>query len=165
MKCIVTSACVAPLALCICYPYLACADTGTVEVLVSTVSVNTDIKMGDTIVTARSGSGTITFVRSSGDPFTEATSAPAQFAAFSKKSPGGFDLEADGLATFSTEDTLGLLFKRRSGDLAAGTSGEGNLQLVGGTGRFAGVNGQCKYKVENLTGNRQVTIGKCQWTR
>jgi hypothetical protein len=76
-----------------------------------------------------------------------------------------FELEADGLATFSSEDTLLLLFKRRTGDLAAGTAGEGTLQLIGGPGRFAGINGQCKYKVENLTGNWQVTAGKCQWSR
>ena len=41
--------------------------------------------------------------------------------------------------------TLQLLFKRRSGDLAAGTSGEGVLHLTGGAGRFAGVSGECKY--------------------
>jgi len=28
---------------------------------------------------------------------------------------------------------------------------------------FAGVNGQCKYKVENLPGNWIVTIAKCEW--
>jgi hypothetical protein len=72
-------------------------------------------------------------------------------------------LEADGVATFSSEDTLLLLFKRQSGDLAAGTSGEGTLHLAGGSGRFAGVNGQCKYKVDNLPGNWNVTIAKCEW--
>lgn len=141
------------------------AESGTVDVLVSTVSVLTSVPMGDTTVTARSGSGTITFIRSSGGPFVEGASGAAQFASFSKKSPVAFELEADGLATFSSEDTLLLLFKRRTGDLAAGTSGEGTLQLIGGAGRFAGINGQCKYKVENLSGNWQVTTGKCQWSR
>ena len=146
-------------------PISSYAESGTVDVLVSTVSVVTSVPMGDTTVTARSGNGTITFIRSSGGPFVEGVSGTAQFASFSKKSPVAFELEADGLATFSSEDTLLLLFKRRTGDLAAGTSGEGTLQLIGGAGRFAGINGQCKYKVENLSGNWQVTTGKCQWSR
>jgi hypothetical protein len=146
-------------------PVASHAESGTVDVLVSTVSVLTSVPMGDTTVTARSGSGTITFIRSSGGPFVEGASGAAQFASFSKKSPTAFDLEADGLATFSSEDTLMLLFKRRTGDLAAGTAAEGTLQLMGGTGRFAGIDGQCKYKVENLSGNWQVTTGKCQWSR
>jgi hypothetical protein len=58
---------------------------------------------------------------------------------------------------------LQLLFKRRSGDLAAGTSGEGTLQLTGDNGRFAGVSGQCEYRVDNLSGNWNVTVAKCNW--
>jgi hypothetical protein len=140
------------------------AENGTVDVLISTVSVVTSVPMGDTTVTARSGTGTLTFIRSSGAPFVDGASGTAQFASFSKKTPSGFELEADGLATFSSADSLLLLFKRRSGNLAAGTSGEGTLQLSGGTGRYAGINGQCKYKVENLSSNWQVTIAKCQWS-
>ena len=58
--------------------------------------------------------------------------------------------------------TLLLLFKRQSGDLAPGTSGEGTLYLTGGSGRFAGVNGQCQYKMDDLSGDWNV-IAKCQW--
>ena len=152
-------------AVCLIAPMSSHAESGTVDVLVSTVSVVTSVPMGDTTVTSRSGAGTITFSKSSGDPFVEGASGTAQFASFSKKSAAGFELEADGLATFSSEDTLLLLFKRKTGELAAGTSGEGTLQFIGGTGRFAGINGQCKYKVENLSGNWQVTTGKCQWSR
>ncbi len=153
------------IAVSVAFPAASYAENGTVDVLVSTVSVLTSIPMGDTIVTARSGNGTITFIRSSGSPFVEGASGAAQFASFSKKSPSAFELEADGLATFSSEDTLQLLFRRRTGELAAGTSGEGTLQFLGGTGRFAGINGECKYKVDNLSGNWQVTAGKCRWTR
>ena len=152
-------------AFCLIAPISSHAESGTIDVLIATVSVPTSIPMGETTVTSRSGTGTVTFTRSSGGPFVEGASGAAQFASFSKKTATGFDLEADGLATFQSEDSLQLLFKRKSGDLAAGTSGEGTLQLTGGPGRFSGVNGQCKYKVENLPGNWQVTIGKCQWSR
>ena len=165
MKRLQTWMSLASVAICLITPVSSRAESGTMDVLISTVSVLTSIPMGDTTVTARSGSGTVTFIKSSGSPFVEGASGAAQFASFSKKSATGFDLEADGLATFSAEDTLQLLFKRRTGDLAAGTSGEGTLQLTGGTGRFSGISGQCKYKVENLSGNWQVTMAKCQWSR
>ena len=165
MKKIQTLISFSSVALCLIAPTSSHAESGTIDVLISTVSVPTSIPMGDTTVTSRSGSGTITFTRSSGSPFVEGASGAAQFASFSKKTATGFDLEADGLATFSSDDTLQLLFKRKSGDLAAGTSGEGTLQLTGGSGRFAGVTGQCKYKVDNLSGNWNVVTGKCQWSR
>jgi hypothetical protein len=165
MKAIHTLFSAGSVAVCLLVPISSHADSGTFDFLLSAVSIPTSVQMGDTTVTARSGSGTITFIRSSGGPFVEGASGTGQYASFSKKSPSGFELEADGVATFSSDDTLLLLFKRRTGDLAAGTSGEGTLHLPGGTGRFAGINGQCKYKVENLSGNWNVTIGKCQWNR
>ncbi len=139
------------------------AESGTVDIVLSASSNVYAVQMADTTVTARGGSGTVTFVRSSGAPFIEGASATVQFASFSKKTPSGFELEADGVATFSSGDTLLLLFRRQSGDLAAGTSGEGTLQLMGGSGRFSGVSGQCKYKVDNLPDNWNVTTAKCEW--
>lgn len=140
------------------------ADRGTVDIVLAAVSNVYSVQMEETTVTARGGSGTITFIHSSGAPFVEGTSATVQYASFSKKTPSGFELEADGVATFSSGDTLLLVFKRQSGDLAAGTSGDGTLQLAGGSGRFAGVSGQCTYKVDNLPANWNVTIAKCEWS-
>ena len=139
------------------------AESGTVDIVLAASSNVYAVQMADTTVTARGGNGTVTFVRSSGAPFVEGASATVEYASFSKKTLSGFELEADAVATFSSEDTLLLLFKRESGDLAAGTSGEGTLYLAGGSGRFAGVDGQCKYKVDNLPGNWNVTIAKCEW--
>lgn len=138
-------------------------ESGSVDIVLAAVSNVYAVQMEDTTVTARGGNGTVTFVRSSGAPFVEGASATVQYASFSKKTPSGFELESDAVATFSSGDTLLLLFKRQSGDLAAGTSGEGTLHLTGGSGRFAGVNGECQYKVDNLPGNWNVTIAKCEW--
>lgn len=139
------------------------ADRGTVEIVLAAISNTYPVQMGETEVTARGGNGTITFVRSSGAPFVEGLSGTVQFASFSKRTPSGFELEADGLATFSSDDSLLLVFKRQAGALAAGTSGEGTLHLMSGTGHFAGVDGQCNYKVDNLPGSWNVTIAKCDW--
>jgi len=99
-------------------------------------------------------------MHSSGRPFVEGASGTVQYASFSKNTPSGFELEADGVVTFSSEDTLLLLFERRLDD--PGTSGDGTLRLMGGSGRFAGVNGQCQYKMDDLSGDWNV-IAKCQW--
>ena len=136
------------------------AESGTVDIVLSAISNVYAVQMGDTIITASGGNGTLTFIHSSGRPFVEGATATVQYASFSKKTPSGLELEADGVATFSSEDTLLLLFERRSDDL--GTSGEGTLHLTGGSGRFAGVNGQCRYKMDNLPGDWNV-IAKCKW--
>jgi hypothetical protein len=163
MKSIHTLLCVCPVSVCLIAPVSSRADGGTVELLLSGVRNISAIAMGDTTVTAGGASGTITSVRSSGGPFVEGVSGTVQCATFAKKSPSGFDLEANCAATFSPGDTVLFLFKRKSGDLVAGSSGEGTEQIMGGTGRFAGVSGQCKYKVGNFSGNWSVTTSKCQW--
>jgi hypothetical protein len=136
------------------------AESGMVDIVLSAISNVYAVQMGDTTVTARGGNGTVTFIHSSGHPFVEGASATFQYASFSKKTPSGLELEADGVATFSPEDTLLLLFERRSDD--PGTSDEGALRLTGGSGRFAGVNGQCKYKMDNPADEWNV-VAKCQW--
>jgi hypothetical protein len=136
------------------------AESGTVDIVLAVKSNVYAVEMGDTTVTAMGGNGTVTFIHSSGRPFVEGAVATVQFAGFSKKTPSGLDLEADAVATFSSEDTLLLLFERRSGD--PGASDEGTLHLTGGSGRFAGVDGQCKYKADDPPGHWTV-VARCQW--
>jgi hypothetical protein len=137
------------------------AENGTVDIVLSANSNVYAVQMEDTIVTAWGGNGTVTFFHSSGRPFVEGASATVQYAGFSRQTPSGLELEADAVATFSSEDTLLLLFERRSGDL--GTSDEGTLYLMGGSGRFAGVSGQCRYKMDDLPREWNVTSSQCQW--
>jgi hypothetical protein len=137
------------------------AASGTVDFSVSANSNVYAIEIGDTTVTARGGNGTVTIIHSSGRPFVEGASATVQYASFSKKTPSGLELEADAVATFSSEDTLLMHFVRRPAD--PGTSGEGTLHLTGGSGRFAGVSGQCKFKMDDLPSEWNVTVAKCQW--
>lgn len=144
---------------------LAHAESGTVEFLASAVSVLNSVQMGDTTVTASTSTGTITTVRSSGGAFPEGASGNVQCARFSRKSASGFELEADCAATYPSGDAITLLFKRKTGDIVPGSSGEGTLQITGVSGQVAGVTGQCKYRVENLQANWNVTVAKCQWSR
>jgi len=146
-------------------PLSSLADSGSVDIIISGPSNPSVVQIEDTTITARGGNGTITFVHSSGEPFTEGASAAVQFVSFSKKTASEFELEADGAATFESGDILNLLFKRKTGDLAPGTSGEGILQLSAGNGRFSGIKGKCTYKVANLRNNWNVTFARCQWNK
>jgi hypothetical protein len=140
------------------------AASGTVDLVISTVSIAHSVEMADTTVTASGGSGTLTLGHSSGRPFEEGASATIQYAGFSKKTPSGLNLEADGVATFSPDDSLLVVFERKSDD--PGPSNEGTLHLVGGSGRFSGVSGECRYQSEDKaeSANVNVTVAKCEWT-
>jgi hypothetical protein len=137
------------------------AASGTVDLVLTTTAKVYAVDMGEFTATASAGNGALTFIQSSGRPFDEGGGATVQFVSFSKTQPSGLDLEADGVATFSPEDTLLLLFQRRWDD--PGTSGEGNMQFTGGTGRFAGISGQCRYKMDHASDGKDVTVAKCQW--
>ena len=50
-------------------------------------------------------------------------------------------------------------------DTAAGGGGDGRWQLMGGTGKYAGVTGTCTYDTSYLTQERVVTEAKCAWER
>ncbi len=147
--------------LCSLVPVAGRAASGTVEVVLSSTLNVYAVQMGESTVTATGGKGMLTFAHSTGRPFVDGASATVELASFSKTTPSGLELEADGLATFSPEDTLLLLFERRSDDL--GTSDEGNLSLAGGTGQFAGVTGQCRYKMGNGADDANLTTANCQW--
>jgi len=150
---------------CLIVPALAYAEGGTAETVLAGIRTISVVDMGGASVTSGGASGILTIVKASGPPFTAEQSGAVQCAIFAKKASGTFDLEADCAASFSSEDRLFLVFKRKTGDLAAGSAAEGIEQIAGGTGKFAGVSGECRYKVENLPGNWSVTLSKCQWQR
>ena len=154
---------VALLAACTAFASIARAEEGTVDIALIGVRNLTSVVVGDTTVTAGGATGGITVTRSSGAPFVEDVSGTTQCINFSKKSETRFDLEADCLATFTQADTLQFQFRRESGDLSAGTSARGVQKILGGTGRFAGIVGDCTYKVDNLPNNWNATLSKCRW--
>jgi len=150
---------------CLIAPKVSMADTGTYESVTSLVTNYVKSERGDETVTGGSSSGTTTFTKSSGGIFAEGSSSLFECIIFAKRSASGMDLEAPCTQTDSSGDKLFSLAKRRTGDVTAGTSAEGTSELTGGTGKFAGLTGKCKYKVDYLSGNRLVSIAKCQWQK
>lgn len=65
---------------------------------------------------------------------------------------------------YSAGDKLFTLSKRTLGDTGgAGQGGEGHLQLLGGSGKFADVTGSCSYEVEYLEDSWLVLMAECEW--
>jgi hypothetical protein len=135
-----------------------------VDFLGASVATVSNVPIGATTVTARSASGTVTVTKSSGGPFAQDASAIQQCVSFSKKTASTFDLEADCSIVFSPQDSLSFIFKRKVGDIVEGASGTGVQQILNGTGRFAGISGECTYKTQVLSGNWVVTHSACKWS-
>lgn len=154
----------AALSLCLAAPLTSLAESGTVDFLSSGVTTVSNVPMGATTVTSRNGIGTVTVTKSSGGPFTQDASATQQCVSFSKKTASTFDLEAHCNIVFSPQDSLSFIFKRKVGDVVEGSSGSGVQQILNGTGRFAGVSGECTYKTQTLTANWVVTHSICKWS-
>lgn len=143
-------------------PAMAFAEDGTFEFFGTTYADITSVQMGDTAFAIASGAGTFTILKSSSKPLDEGMSAPIKCARYSRKSPSAFELEANCVASVSTEDSIFLTFKRKSGDIVAGTGGVGVL-VIAGSGRYATLTGQCQYQTQNYPDKWNVTRGTCAW--
>jgi hypothetical protein len=150
---------------CIVSPVSSYAESGTYATVVSLLTNYAKSERGSETVIGGASSGTSTTVQSSGGPFIEGSSALFECIVFVKKSSAGMDLEAPCMSTDASGDKVFLVAKRRSGDVNPGGGGEGKSEIVGGTGKYAGVSGGCTYKADYLSGNRVVTISQCKWQR
>ena len=109
--------------------------------------------------------GTVTTLKSSGAPFEEGQHSLVMCLVYAKSSVEGIDLEAPCTTTDPFGDRWYTISKRSVGDVAAGGGGEGRWELMGGTGKYAGVTGRCTYETSYLGDNRSVTTGSCSWSR
>ncbi len=82
--------------------------------------------------------------------------------AYVNQSEAGLELEAPCVTTNAAGEKLFLLPRRTVGGIEAGQGGGGRAQLLGGTGKFAGITGSCSYETECLEDNWLVTITECE---
>ena len=143
----------------------AFADSGSYEAVTSLTTDYTKSEQGDMTVTGGSSGGTQTIIKSSGGLFPEGSSSLFGCIVYAKKSAAGLDLEA---ACNSADPAGGKIFslaKRKVGDVTPGGGWTGASAIQGGTGKYAGITGNCSYKIDVLSATRLVTLSKCQWQK
>ena len=135
-------------------------ESGSFDLLESYVHDYTVMEHRGTTITGGPLHGTATIVRSGGGPFAQGSRHSAACLVYAKESAGGADLEVPCVFTDPSGDKWYMLVKESSVG-----GGKGSQRIVGGTGRFAGVTGNCPYEVKNLPDKRLVAASTCTWRK
>ncbi|MCY3537327.1 MAG: hypothetical protein F4162_05960 [Synechococcus sp. SB0676_bin_10] len=126
------------------------------------------IQHGGTTFTGGNLEGGATIVSSGqGSLFPEGQNFLQSCVVFSEESARGLDLKGPCTLTETKEygeDRLFFISIRKQGGLGdASSGGTGRMNLVGGTGKYAGITGQCSYETQYLTASTLVTTAECAW--
>ncbi len=141
-------------------------ETGSFHILQSYVQDYTTIDHAGAVVTGGSLVGTSTVLESSGPPFVKDENGIVRCLVFVRAVQGEVpDLEAHCTVTDSSGEELYLLARRKDGDVAAGSGGAGRFRIMGGTGKYDGLSGECPYDTWYLPEKRTVSSSKCTWQR
>ena len=148
----------------VCAVHVAAAEeNGEFRLLTSFVHAYTTIEHSGARVTGGASSGTASVIESTGAPFVAGAHHLATCVLFARESDGEVELEAPCTLTDASGDRLYVLSVRDSGDIAAG--GPGRLEILGGSGIWAGVQGSCSYVVEYPGERHVVSMAECKWRR
>ena len=52
---------------------------------------------------------------------------------------------------------------RKEGTADTGSKGKGKQTIIGGTGKYKGISGECNYTVKYLPNNKLATVGTCDY--
>lgn len=140
-------------------------ENGDFKLIVTYVHDYTTLEHAGRTVTAGPLQGTASVVATSGGPFSDGADYRATCVVYVKNPDAGIDLEAPCTMTDEADDVLYVQFERRAGNIAAGGGGTGNLRILGGTGKYAGIVGDCPYKTSYLPDKWLVTRTTCTWRK
>ena len=146
--------------------WAAAADEGgSFRIIRTFLQDYTTIEHGDVRYTGGPSEGSITVLESSGGPFVAGTHQRITCVVFARSTEAGIDLDAPCTVTAPSGDTWYSHSKRRSGNVETGGGGPGTLEILGGTGVYAGIGGSCTYEVGYLPDNWVATLADCTWQR
>ena len=146
--------------------YGATADEhGSLRFIRTFVQNFTTIEHGDARYTGGPSEGSLTVIESSGVPFVEGTHQRVTCLVYARSTLAGIDLDAPCTMTASSGDTWYTHSKRRTGNVETGGGGPGTMEILGGTGVYAGISGSCTYDVGYMPENWVATIADCTWQR
>ena len=140
-------------------------ESGSFELIETHVHDYTTLEHAGRTITAGPLQGTASVAAASGGPFSGGADYRSTCMVYAKKSDAGIDLESSCAMTDEAGDVLYLLAERRAGDVAAGGGGAGNQRILGGTGKYAGIVGDCPYRTSYLPGKWLVSRATCTWRR
>ena len=144
----------------------AAAESGTFRSILALLHDYTSFEFADQTITGGALEGVSTIIESSGGPFVVGAHSRVTCMGYAKRSEAGLELESPCVTINAMGDKQFILGKRTLGDIGgAGQGGEGSGQLLGGTGKYAGITGSCSYETEYLADNWIVTIVECEWER
>lgn len=130
-----------------------------------------EIEHGSTTFTAGHLEGGAIVSSGRGALFQEGESFLESCVVFAEKSADGrnFKVKAPCTLTESKEnggDVVFLVTIREQGDLGdADSGGMGRVDLIGGTGKYANITGQCSYETRYLSTSTAVTSYDCAWSQ
>jgi len=145
-------------------PQLALAESGTYEAVYAFVANYVSFEHNNGTVTAGGNRGTSTVIDSSGGLFLKGQTSAQECAILARKTPAGINLDADCTMTDGSGDKMFHHATRRAGETTQG-SAPGTDEILGGTGKYAGITGRCSYTVQFVPDNRGVSTVRCQWQR
>jgi hypothetical protein len=144
---------------------VARAESGSYEMLYAFVTNYAKLEQPGRTITAGSISGTQTVLRSSGAPFAEGSNNVTDCLVYAKRTDSNIDVEAYCTSTYPSGDKMFSVSQRRSGDMSVGGGGAGKVQILGGTGQYASISGDCAYTTSYLPGNHVVNRLECRWQK
>ena len=140
-------------------------DSGNFSAVATYDKDFTAVEQADGAYFGGSMGGSLTVLASTADPFDQGGHSLSTCVIFGKRSAAGIDLQTACTFTSASGDTLYLRAERRAGDVKAGGGGQGTLQLMGGTGSYAGLMGQCAYEAAYLANDQVLSTTDCDWRR
>lgn len=140
-------------------------ESGSFELLNSFVHDYTVLEHAGETITGGPLQGTATVIESSGGPFADGANYRLTCVVYGKRSDAGLDLEAPCTHTDSEGDEWHVVAIRRAGDTEVGGGGQGIRRILGGTGKYAGVTGNCPYTTSYMPDNWAVSTAVCEWKK
>ena len=141
----------------------AAEEGGEFHFLASLEHAYTTIEHAGASITGGVSTGTFSVVESTGGPFVAGTHHLATCVILGRESGGEVELEAPCTVTGATGDQLYVVSVRDAGDIAAG--GPGRIEILGGSGAWAGIQGACSYDASYIGQQHVVSVAECEWRR
>ena len=139
-------------------------ESGTYRALRSFHHDYITIDHGERTFTGGVLTGTRTITESSGGPFVVGANSYTECLVFSSSADDGISLQAPCVDTDTAGDVMHTRAVRNEGTVGTG-GGQGVWELLGGTGKYAGITGTCSYRTEYLEGGVAVVHADCTWSK